>query len=134
LCSPVSGSGEGTRKQEFLGAGLKGTTEGESLLHCTTFVVFFAFVYLLTEMEEQSTKHERLRAVCGGHQGVTTKLIKEADELLTVSPLTVEGRSRLDVINKQLRLKAELLSGYDTEIVSLCEVSDIEGDVEETCS
>ena len=50
--------------------------------------------------------------------------------MLAVSPLTVEGRSRLDVINKQLRLKAELLSGYDTEIVSLCEVSGIEGDAE----
>ena len=82
-------------------------------------------------MEEQRTKHERLRAVHGGHRGVTTKLIKEADELLAVSPLTVEGRSCLDVINKQLRLKAELLSGYDTEIVSLCEVSDIEGDIGE---
>ena len=62
---------------------------------------------------------------------MTTKLIKEANELLTVSPLTVEGRSRLDVINKQLRLKAELLSGYDIEIVSICEVNDIEGDIEE---
>ena len=51
--------------------------------------------------------------------------------MLTVSPLTIEGRTRLDVINKQLRLKAELLSGLDTEIVSLCEVSDIEGDIEE---
>ena len=81
-------------------------------------------------MEEQRTKHERLRAVHSGHRGVTTKLIKEADELLAISPLTVEGKSRLDVINKQLRLKAELLSGYDTEIVSLCEVSDIEGDIE----
>ena len=62
-------------------------------------------------MEEQRTKHERLWAVRGGHRGVTTKLIKKADELLTVSPLTVEGRSRLDVINKQLRLKAELRVG-----------------------
>ena len=61
-------------------------------------------------MEEQRTKYERLRAVRGGHRGVTTKLIKEADELLAVSPLTVEGRSRLDVINKQLRLKVELLT------------------------
>ena len=82
-------------------------------------------------MEEQRTKHDRLRAVRGGHRDVTTKLIKEADELLTVSPLTTEGRTRLDVINKQLGLKAELLSGLDTEIVSLCEVSDIEGDIEE---
>ena len=77
-------------------------------------------------MEEQRTKHDRLRVVHGGHRGVTTKLIKEADELLTASPLTIEGRTCLDVINKQLRLKAELLSGLDTEIVSLCEVSDIE--------
>ena len=29
----------------FLGAGLKGTTEGEPLLHCITFVVVFVFVY-----------------------------------------------------------------------------------------
>ena len=56
-------------------------------------------------------QHDRLQAVHGGHRGVTTKLIKEADELLTVSPLTVKGRSCLDVINKQLHLKVELLSG-----------------------
>ena len=45
LCSPVSTSVEGTRKQQFLGAGLKGTTEGEPLLHFIGFVIFFVFIY-----------------------------------------------------------------------------------------
>ena len=45
FCSPVSASVEGTRKREFLGARLKGTTEGEPLLYCITFVVVFVFVY-----------------------------------------------------------------------------------------
>jgi len=95
------------------------------------FVPLVRRVDLAMAEEERRTKHERLRAVRGGHRGVTTKLIKEVDELLAVSPLTVEGRSRLDVINKQLRLKAELLRGLDTEIVSLCDVSDIQGEIEE---
>ena len=81
--------------------------------------------------EARRTNNEQLRAVCGGHRGVITKLIKETDEILATTPLTTEGRSRLDVIHKQLGLKAELLRRLDNDILALCEVSDIDTEIEE---
>ena len=81
--------------------------------------------------EEQRAKHERLRAVRGGHRGVTTKLIRETDELLVATTLSTEGRSHLGIIHKQLSLKSELLSGLNQEIISLCEVTNIESEIEE---
>jgi len=81
--------------------------------------------------EEQRAKYERLKAVRGGHRGVTTKLIRETDELLTTTTLSSEGRTRLDVIHKQLCMKSELLSGLNQEIISLCEVSEVDGEIKE---
>ena len=81
--------------------------------------------------EEQRAMHKRLRAVQRGHRGVTTKLIRETDELLVATTLSTESRSRLGIIHKELSLKSELLSGLNQEIISLCEVSDIESEIEE---
>ena len=50
-------------------------------------------------------------------------------KLLTVGQITVERRLCLDVFNKKLCLKVEPLSGYNTEIVQLCEVSNLEVDI-----
>ena len=80
--------------------------------------------------EARRTNNKRLRAVHGGHRGVITKLITETNEILATTPLTTEGRSRLDVIHKQLGLKAEL-RGLDNDILALCEVSDIDTEIEE---
>ena len=46
--------------------------------------------------------------------------------------MSTEGRTRLGVIHKQLCLKSELLSGLNQEIISLCEVSEIDGEIKET--
>ena len=51
--------------------------------------------------------------------------------MLVSTTLSTEGRSRLGVIHKQLSLKSELLFGLNQEIISLCEVSDIESEIEE---
>ena len=85
----------------------------------------------MADEEERRKKYERLRQVRGGHRGVTTKLIKEAEELLSTTPLSSEAKSRIHVISKQLSLKSSHLIGLDSEALNLCEVSDITGEVEE---
>ena len=62
---------------------------------------------------------------------MTTKLIKEAEELLSTTPLLPEAKSRLHVISKQLSLKSSCLNNLDSEVLNLCEVSDITGEVKE---
>ena len=42
--------------------------------------------------EESGAKHEAVR---GGHRGVTARLIKGADELLTTAPPSEESKSCL---------------------------------------
>ena len=81
--------------------------------------------------EERKKKYEQLRQVRGGHRGLTTKLIKEAKELPLITPLSPEAKSRLHVISKQLSLKSSCLNNLDSEVLNLCEVSDINGEVEE---
>ena len=85
----------------------------------------------MSEEKSSRRKYKRLKQVRGGHRGVTTKLIKEADELLSAPPLTPEAKSRLHVINKQLSLKSSYLNNLDSEVLDLCEVSDIAGEVDE---
>ena len=81
--------------------------------------------------EEKKKRYERLRQVQGGHRGVTTKLIEEAEELLLTTPLSPKAKSCLHVISKQLSLTSSCLNNLDSEALNLCEVSDITGEVEE---
>ena len=87
-------------------------------------------------ISEQRAKLEQQRSVRGGHRGAATKLIKETTELfsttLDTTPLLTKGKTHLDEIHKQLCLKFKLLNGLNAEILGLCEVSDIEGEMEET--
>ena len=57
--------------------------------------------------------------------------IKEVDEIIETRPLSEEGTARLKVIYKQLEGKATLLSEFDQEISSLCDVEEIEHEVKE---
>ena len=59
--------------------------------------------------EEAARALERSRAVRGGHHGVVTKLVREAEEILRNESLTSEQRSRLNVIRQQLEEKLKLL-------------------------
>ena len=63
---------------------------------------------------------------------MTTKLIKEVDELVGGDPTTVEALAHLKVIYKQLDSKLCFLSKVDEEISSLCELEEIEREVEES--
>ena len=62
---------------------------------------------------------------------MTTKLIRETDELLATTIISTESKTRLGVIHKQLCMKSELLTGLNQGIISLCEVSEIDGEFKE---
>lgn len=81
-------------------------------------------------MTEPKEKLDRLRAKRGGHRGVCTKLAKEADELLHL-PGDVDI-DRSEIIRSLLEAKLKILSEIDEEILGLCDVEDIEQEIEES--
>jgi len=82
--------------------------------------------------EEVARSLERSRAIRGGHRGVVTKLVHEAEGILMNGSLTPDHRSKLTVINRQLDGKLRLLSDMDEKILNLCEVDAIESEVNES--
>ena len=82
--------------------------------------------------EERRLKCERSKAVRRAHRGVITKLIREVDEIIGGDSTTDEALARLKVIYKQLGGKLTFLSKIDEEISLLCELDDIEREVEES--
>ena len=86
--------------------------------------------------EEQRRKLDRLKAVRRGHRGVLTKLTREVDEIVSeaeegvcADPTKV---SRLNVIYEQFDAKMKVFSNLDGEIVLLCPVEEIEGEIEDS--
>ena len=79
-----------------------------------------------TELKE---KLERLRARRRGHRGVSTKLEKQAIELIE-NPES-NNLEKCKVITKQLEAKLKLLSEIDDEILNICDVGDIQHEIEE---
>ena len=77
-------------------------------------------------------KYERLKVVRRGHRGVVTKLTREVDTLLEGEPPTSEQLTRLNIIYEQLENKMQLLQGMDSEIVTLCNLDDVEGEIDES--
>ena len=82
--------------------------------------------------EESTHALDRARAVHGGHRGVTTKLVREAEELSLSESLEPSQRSRLNVIYQQLEGKLNLLSDMDKDILSRCEIEAIDTEIEES--
>ena len=83
-------------------------------------------------MEDAKAKCDRLKIVRRANRGVVTKLVREVDEIIGAAPtLSEEGKARLKVIHKQLENKTTVLSEFDREVTSLCEVDEIEREVEE---
>ena len=60
------------------------------------------------------------------------ELIKEMDELVGDDSTTIEASAHLKVIYKQLNSKLCCLSKVDKEISLLCELEEIQREVEET--
>ena len=83
--------------------------------------------------EEETRVLDRVRAVRGGHSGVVTKLIREADEILsTTDRLDDTRRGRVSVIKQQLAGKIEALNEMDKDILSRCELTVIDAEIEES--
>ena len=70
---------------------------------------------------------ERLRKVRGGHRAVTTRVVREVDDMLsTDGPLRAEQLQQLSVKLQQLDGKLRVLSDIDKEILDKCDVDTIE--------
>ena len=72
---------------------------------------------------------ERLKAIRGAHRGVTTKLTQEADGIFEKVSLTSDDYERL---NQQLETKLSTLNEYDQKILTVCDVANIENEIEES--
>ena len=75
----------------------------------------------------------RKRAIRVGHQGVITKLSKEADYILkNYEEVEAAGaKTRLQTIQTMLCEKLKILKELDEQMLSLCEVEEITKEVEE---
>ena len=75
---------------------------------------------------------ERLKAVRGAHRGVVTKLTGQAEEIFDNEFMTSDHYERLFVIHQQLSTKLETLNDYDQRILTVCDVINIENEIEES--
>ena len=76
-----------------------------------------------------STELKQLCKVRGGHQAVTTKVVREVDSILVT-----EGSLSADQLRQeqQLDLKLKVLNDIDQEILAKHDVSTIEGEIDES--
>ena len=83
--------------------------------------------------EESSCALERTCAIRGGHRGVVTKLVREAEEIITAAtgPLSAGGRNQLSVIKQLLEVKLTTMEEMDKDILSSCDPSRIVIEIEE---
>ena len=73
-----------------------------------------------------------MKAIRGGHCGVATKLIRQAEEILESIFLLPEDYEYLFVIYQQLDTKLQTLNDYDQQILTVCNVTDIEAEIEDS--
>ena len=80
-----------------------------------------------------SAEIERLRKVRGGHRAVTTKVVREVDDILAIEgPLSAEQLQQFNVKQQQLDGKLRVLSDIDKEILAKCDVNSIEREIDES--
>ena len=83
------------------------------------------------DQEAEKQKCDRAKVIRRTHCGVITKLVREVDELITTDASTTEAQARLNFIIKQLEAKSILLNELDKEITSLCDIEEVEGEIED---
>ena len=76
------------------------------------------------------SENERMRSIWGGHCGVVTKIVREVDELLRTDDLRTA--TQLHIKLQQLEAKLKVLSDIDKNILSKCDVGEIEHEIEES--
>lgn len=79
-------------------------------------------------MTEDKEKLSRIKAVRAGNRGVITKLRKEAEGILKESDV---DKGRLQTISGLLEEKLRLIKELDSQVLDLCDVSDIEPEIDE---
>ena len=82
--------------------------------------------------EDPKTRRDRSKAIRRAHRGVITKLTKEIDELLSAMTILEDMQARLRVIFRQLEAKQSILNDLDREILSVCELTDVDGEIDES--
>ena len=79
------------------------------------------------------SKNDGMKAIRRVHHGVTTKIIKEVDNILAIKGLVeAEQVSHLNVNLQQLDGKSGLLSNIDKEILSKCNMEVIKQEINES--
>ena len=81
-------------------------------------------------MSETNQDLKRVRAIRSGNRAVVTKYTKEAIELLKQGDTT--NKDRLSTVANLLNDKIRRLKELDAQILGLCEIDDIEREIEET--
>ena len=96
-------------------------------------VCVIVVVFIIPD-EKDSDSLDRLEAKRKGHRLVVTKNAKEARAILEGQ---AEGQqmdaliwNRLEIIEQVLNEKCKLLAGFDEEIQQLCEITDLEEEIE----
>ena len=78
----------------------------------------------------------QMKGVRRGHHGALTKLTREADEIVNEAEegicADLTKVLRLNIVDKQFDAKMKVFSNVDAEIVSLCPVEEIEGEIEDS--
>ena len=75
---------------------------------------------------------KRIRAVRAGNRAVLTKLSKEAQVYLSDSMTVNENTNgRLETINTMINEKMSTVTSLDTKVLELCEIEEIEAEIEE---
>ena len=81
-------------------------------------------------MAETKEKLDRLRPRRGGNRGVCTKLAKEANELVIY--MEDDDHARCEIVKNLLQEKLEIINELDEEIPGLCDIAEIQGEIEES--
>jgi hypothetical protein len=75
---------------------------------------------------------KRIRAVRAGNRAVLTKLAKEAETYLADSTAVNEDiKGRLETINTMINEKMTMVTNLDEKVLELCEIEEIQTEIEE---
>ena len=83
---------------------------------------------------EAKERLERLQAICGAHRGVVTNNVNKVNNILPEESTyaTSEQIQQLEIIHGLLQAKLKALKDIHQKILSLCELQDIEHEIEES--
>ena len=82
--------------------------------------------------EEAKARCDRSKAIRRANRGVIMKLTREVNKLINVETLSEATLVRLRVTFRQLEAKQLTLNDLDREILSLCELAEVEGEIDES--